>query len=134
MTEKTAAQTRRARLKRLAHYTPAVAGSLALGACLTASGDADAALIVYDVNETVMEGSSLSLDINQDTFDDVFLNVGLDESISLKVFGDLSVISPSTTPGSTVRWALLVASDSCLTASPAAIGPPSTIMVTSPSP
>jgi hypothetical protein len=47
-----------------------LAGAVALGAGLAASGDAHAALLITDINQTAIDGSSVDLDVNGDLLTD----------------------------------------------------------------
>ena len=62
----------------LVKQAPVVTGMLALGVGLTAAGDANAALIITDINVTVpQDGSALDIDLNGDSINDFRLQTGL---------------------------------------------------------
>ena len=98
MTTKSTPATDRPRLKARARHTPAVAGSLALGAGLTISGAADAALIIRDIGQTVTQGNVLALDLNQDGSDDVTVNVGPSDSIGVENIAGVVSVGYTKTP------------------------------------
>jgi len=59
--------------------TPVVTGALALGVGLTATGNADAAMVIQDINATATTNSSVSFDLDGDGSNDFIVEASDDQ-------------------------------------------------------